>query len=158
MVIRRLPRADYKLIPKPREILYSLISLIPIVAATVPIGIATEFLTLPHAPKANVMEMILVFIGIFLTVALPEEMVFRVVIQNGLEDYFKPNHAWIIASIFFGLVHWNNAATVFSKVVYCTLATVAGFFYGYAYKETRNILAPALTHTLVDWIWRFFLA
>ena len=126
--------------------------------AAIPIGIATEFLTLPHIPEANILEMILVFLGIFLTVALPEEMVFRVIIQNGLEDYFKPDQAWVIASIFFGLVHWNNAATVFSKVVYCILATVAGFFYGYAYKETRNIFAPALTHTLVDWIWRFFLA
>ena len=36
------------------------------------------------------------------------------------------------------------------------LATVAGWFYGSAYRAHRSLMASAITHALVDTLWRTF--
>jgi len=99
------------------------------------------------------------FVGLFLTVALPEELFFRGILLRGLEKVFVKK--WIplvISSMAFGLMHWNNVDTLSTQITYVSLATIAGLGYGWAYRKSgNNLLAAMLVHTLVDSIWKLFL-
>jgi membrane protease YdiL (CAAX protease family) len=87
----------------------------------------------------------------FLLVAIPEEIFFRGVLQNLLESRFGRGRALALASVLFGLGHFNKGATFNWR--YVILATIAGVFYGRAWREQRQILASVITHTAVDVVW-----
>lgn len=53
--------------------------------------------------------------------------------------------ALAIASVIFGLVHYHAGS-----IVYISLASIAGWAYGYTYYKTRNVLYSALVHALVN--------
>jgi membrane protease YdiL (CAAX protease family) len=94
-------------------------------------------------------------LGLLLFVALPEELVFRGLMQNLLTRQLqKPWLAIAISAVVFGSTHYNNTASPDWR--YLTLASVAGVFYGIAYRRSRSILVPALVHTLVDTVWILF--
>lgn len=122
------------------------------------LGILSGFINFPHLPSSiNIVELLLVFIGIYITIAIPEEFVFRGVIYNLLSKKYGDKVAIILSSIIFGLTHWNNVSLVIHKIIYVLLASLAGIIYCLAYKRSNSIMASALTHTLVDFVWRFFL-
>jgi len=150
----------YDLVPKARDFRVSLLALLGIMVLVVPPGLLTGFLTFSWPEAFDVSERTLHFVGLFLTVALPEELFFRGILLRGLDGVFEKK--WIpmaISSVAFGLMHWNNIEPVSMQITYCTLATVAGIGYGWAYRKSgNNLLAAILTHTLVDWVWKLVFA
>lgn len=138
-----------------RDLLRAVVAFAAFCAVGVPIGLLSGFLTfgvrggLLTLPAAAVM--ILVFTG------LPEEVLFRGFIQSLLErSTGRPAVALLLASIIFGAAHLDNGPSA-PDWRYGLLATLAGLAYGWAYMKTRRILAPAITHALVDVTWAFFL-
>jgi uncharacterized protein len=107
--------------------------------------------------------LLLTWVYIFIFVAIPEELFFRAWVQNFLERrlslYFDPTRsrrtALIIASILFGLSHFNKRllAGAYFNWRYVILATIAGIFYGRAWRENRRVPASTITHASVDTIW-----
>ncbi len=96
------------------------------------------------------------FVGIFLFVAITEELFFRGLLQNLLEGSLRSRYgAQAITAVLFGLSHIRHAP--FPNWRYVALATIAGWFYGSAYREHRSLMASATTHALVDTLWRTFL-
>jgi membrane protease YdiL (CAAX protease family) len=92
-------------------------------------------------------------IGILLLTAWPEEFLFRGLLQNSLTRTLGgERRGWLLASVIFGLAHITNNG-VFPNWRYFLLATVAGLFYGRAWRETRSIFPAAVVHALVDTIW-----
>lgn len=87
----------------------------------------------------------------FIFVALPEELFFRGLVQNLLERHMARGHALLLASILFGLSHFNKGAAFNWR--YVILATIAGIFYGRAWRTQRRLFASAVTHTTVDAVW-----
>ena len=87
----------------------------------------------------------------FLLIAIPEELFFRGILQNLLETRLGRTAAMIVASTLFGLSHFNHGSAFNWR--YVLLATIAGIFYGRAWRVQRQIFAPVLTHTLVDVVW-----
>lgn len=150
----------FNLIPKFRDLYIALLTLLMIMIVVVPIGLATNFLTFGTPEKLSVSKLAVSFVGIFLTVALPEELFFRGLLLRGLEKVSTKK--WIpmvVSSLAFGLMHWNNRSDLTSQIIYISLATLAGLGYAWAYKKSgNNILAAILTHTLVDWTWRLVFA
>jgi membrane protease YdiL (CAAX protease family) len=150
----------FNLVPKFKDLYIALLALIMIMVVTVPIGLASGFLTFAIPEKFNVAKSVAHFIGLFLTVALPEELFFRGLLLRGLEKVSSKK--WIpmvVSSLAFGLMHWNNVSGLSTQITYIILATLAGLGYAWAYKKSgNNLLAAILTHTLVDWIWRLVLA
>lgn len=136
------------------------------------VGFATNFINLSdRVPGLG--AMFATFVGIALFTALPEEILFRGVIQNLLEKKFadKKNGLIIalsISSVLFGFAHGNNPNPPFIDLsfgalgtwhipwVYIILGTVAGYFYGWTYIKTRKVTAAAVVHLLVDWFWVTF--
>jgi membrane protease YdiL (CAAX protease family) len=76
--------------------------------------------------------------------ALPEEALFRGVVQTGLERRLGATIAIVIAAALFGVAHLAGGP------VYAVLAAVAGAGYGWIYTETRSIGAAILAHTGLD--------
>jgi membrane protease YdiL (CAAX protease family) len=86
--------------------------------------------------------------------AWPEEFLFRGLLQNTLSRAMKSdNGGWILASILFGASHLPNNG--FPNWRYALLATIAGLFYGRAWRKTGSLLPAALVHMLVDATWHF---
>ena len=121
-----------------------------------PFGFALRFLA--WNPKYRGLgDLFSTYITIFLFVAIAEELFFRGLLQNLLEGSLgsRPRSrqaAQGIASVLFGLSHIQHAP--FPNWRYVALATVAGWFYGSAYRNHRSLMASAGTHALVDTLWR----
>jgi|SRR5579862_374013 uncharacterized protein len=109
----------------------------------------------PHADMPNFAKAVLTWAGIFVFVAVPEELFFRAWVQNLLERRIGRRGAVLVASILFGLSHFNKRSTHFNWR-YVLLATIAGIFYGRAWRRDRRVPASTITHTTVDWLWTWW--
>lgn len=155
-------RADigFNLVPGFKDIRIAFLALFLIMVFVVPPGLLTGFLVF-HLPQTyNIPKLTLQFVGLFITVALPEELFFRGILLRGLDKMFSKK--WIplvVSSLAFGIMHWNNASTLSTQITYVCLAAIAGLGYGWAYRKSgNNLFAAILVHTLVDWTWKLFLA
>ena len=123
----------------------------PVVLA---LGLALGFIH-PHSTHPTISSAIWRWAGIFVFVAIPEELFFRAWVQNFLERRLGRTMALIVASVLFGLSHFNKRSAHFNWR-YVLLAAIAGIFYGRAWRENRRVPASTITHTFVDWIWSFW--
>jgi membrane protease YdiL (CAAX protease family) len=95
------------------------------------------------------------FVEIFLFVALLEELFFRGFVQTLISNSLgSARKGQVLVSCLFGLFHILHAP--FPNWRYVLLATVAGWFYGSAFVKGENLMAPSLTHAMVDTVWRTF--
>ncbi len=120
----------------------------PIVIA---LGLALGFIH-PHRNLPGVGSALLRWVAIFFFTAVPEELFFRAWVQNLLERRVGRRTALVIASILFGLSHFNKRSAHFNWR-YVLLATIAGIFYGRAWRERRRVPASTITHASVDCLW-----
>ena len=116
-------------------------------------GLALGFLH-PHGSPLR-LSMISTWIYIFIFVAVPEELFFRAWVQNLLERRVGRRRALAITAVLFGLSHFNKRSAHFNWR-YVVLASIAGIFYGRAWREQRRVPASAITHASVDAIWSFW--
>ncbi len=150
----------YRLAPDGKDVLVALTALALIMVLVIPPGLLSGFLTFAIPDSFKITKHTAHFIGLFLTVALPEELFFRGILLKGLYELFTTKWiALLISSLAFGLMHWNNVDSLSLKIIYVSLASVAGVGYGWAFQKSGNkLFAPILTHTLVDWIWKLLLS
>ena len=155
-------RADigFRLVPQIKDLYISLLALLMIMIVVIPPGIITGFLKFAFPSAFDVSKLVIHFLGLFLTVALPEELFFRGILYRGLEKVLTKKWVFMfVSSLVFGLMYWNNISFLSMQITYVSLATIAGLGYAWAYKKSgNNLLAAILTHTLVDWVWKLFLA
>jgi membrane protease YdiL (CAAX protease family) len=117
------------------------------------LGWALGFLHPHRAPLQ--FSMIYKWIYIFIFVAVPEELYFRAWVQNLLERRVGRRAALCLTALVFGLSHFNKRSAHFNWT-YVFLASIAGIFYGRAWREQRRVPASAITHASVDAIWTFW--
>ncbi|HRX13239.1 MAG TPA: CPBP family intramembrane metalloprotease [Draconibacterium sp.] len=150
----------FNLVPKLKDLYVALFALLLIMVVVIPPGILTGFLNFAIPESFNVQKSAAHFVGLFLTVALPEELFFRGLLYRGLQNVSSKK--WVpivVSSVAFGLMHWNNINGLSMQITYVSLATIAGLGYAWAYKKSgNNLFAAILTHTLVDWVWKLILA
>jgi membrane protease YdiL (CAAX protease family) len=93
------------------------------------------------------------FVEIFVFIAWLEELFFRGVLQTLLSNSLhSPVRGQSAASLAFGLSHILLAPAPNWR--YVALASVAGWFYGSAFRQAGNLVGSSLTHALVDAVWR----
>jgi membrane protease YdiL (CAAX protease family) len=138
-----LDRIGYTFRLSTRDLRVALSATAAFAVVGLPIGLVTGFLE--WNPRPDAVRLVVAPIAIYLATGVPEEFLFRGLIQNTLERAIG-RAALPIASIIFGLAHLPD-------VRYVLLATLAGAAYGWVYLATRRITASAVTHALVDWIW-----
>lgn len=115
------------------------------------LGLALRFIH-PHRNLPGVGSALLRWLAIFFFTAVPEELFFRAWVQNLLDRRVGRRAALVIASVLFGLSHFNKRSAHFNWR-YVLLATIAGIFYGRAWRERRRVPASTITHASVDWLW-----
>jgi uncharacterized protein len=122
-----------------------------ITAIDIPLGIKLRFIS--FGPRHSDWRLMALNVGaIFFFTAAPEELLFRGLLQNALGKTLASERAgWIVASIIFGFSHIGNGH--FPNWKYVLLATIAGFFYGYAWRKSRSLFPGALVHATVDGLW-----
>ena len=84
-------------------------------------------------------------------VCIPEEAMFRMLIQSRLEAWLldrgtQPIFGVYAAAILFGLVHYGGGP------LYMAAATMAGVAYGFAYQARRNPWHPVLVHFSLNFV------
>ena len=105
----------------------------------------------------GVVPFLLDYLEIFLFIALLEELFFRGFLQSLLSRTLR---SWVAAqalvSVLFGLFHILHAP--FPNWRYVALASVAGWFYGSAFRASGSLMASSLLHAAVDTVWRTWLS
>jgi hypothetical protein len=165
MVLRNLEGVGFRLVWRKQDIWDALLNLLAYSIVAIPLGISLNFIH-PH-PAASLAHLrgmgptgnfLLLFIGIYLTVAIPEELLFRGILQNLLVHSIRKGpkglYGLLIASAVFGAAHLHHPPVPNWR--YALLAALAGIFYGNAYRTRQRLCASALTHALVDTIWHFW--
>ena len=165
MVLRNLEGVGFRLVWRKSDVWDALLNLLAFAVLAIPLGIALNFIH-PHSNMALARvpgigaagNFFFVFIGIYLTVAIPEELLFRGILQNLLVRTIHKGprglYGLLIASVVFGASHMHHAPVPNWR--YAILATLAGIFYGNVYRTRQRLCASALTHALVDTIWHFW--
>jgi membrane protease YdiL (CAAX protease family) len=106
----------------------------------------------PHAPLIALGE----FIGIFWMVAMPEEFLFRGMLQQWIERWTsRPILALILASLIFGSAHLAFHQ-IFPNWRFAIVAAIFGLCCGMAWRESRTIQASMVTHGLAAALYRVF--
>lgn len=91
-------------------------------------------------------------VTLFVFIAIPEEMFFRGLLQNLLEGSWRSRYAaQAVAAVLFGFTHILHG---FPNWPYVLMASIAGWFYGSAWRSTRSLVASGIAHALVDAAWR----
>jgi uncharacterized protein len=155
LVIRQLSSVGFDLRIGKDDVWVALRELFFYAPIAIPLGLALGFLHL-HASFPQPRTAALTAIAAFFLIAIPEEIFFRGWVQNLLERRLGRQVSLFLTSVLFGLSHFNKRAAHFNWR-YVLLATVAGFFYGRAWRARRRVAASAITHAGVDTIWSLWL-
>ncbi|HEX2327103.1 MAG TPA: CPBP family intramembrane glutamic endopeptidase [Candidatus Angelobacter sp.] len=150
LVIKPLDGIGYDLMPKKEDFKVGLREFLYYAPIVLVLGFAMGFIGW-QGRQAHVEQFPAAWVFTFCFVALPEELFFRGLIQNLLERKMGRTAALLLASLLFGLSHFNKRAVFNWR--YVILATIAGIFYGRAWRERRRLFASSVTHATVDAVW-----
>jgi len=157
LVIRSLEDVGYRLGFRKRDIFDGLVNFAGFALVGIPLGTALGFIHF-HPGTGSAGEFFVQLFAIFFTIAIPEELLFRGILQNFLAKSFSGRrrdlYALILASVIFGAAHLHH--TPVPNWRYAILAALAGLFYGNAFRTRHRLSSPALTHALVDTVWHFW--
>ena len=100
---------------------------------------------IPLFAKCNLFQ----FVLISLAAGIGEEMLFRGLIQSGLQQWLdRPSGLWIalgVASVVFGLAHMVS-------MTYAVIAALIGAYLGALLIVSGNLLTPIVAHGLYDFV------
>ena len=121
------------------------------------LGMAVGFIPAPHWPAQRAGAIVAAVPVIFIGTALPEEILFRSLIQNLLMLRFGTNWRTLcVASLIFGCAHLDNGPQAVPNWRYAIVATVAGVAYGAVFQRASTVLSSATLHMMVDWTKHYF--
>ncbi len=152
--LRPIPDLGYELVFSRKVLLAAVTNFLLFAAIAIPLGLLLGF-TSWNPRWHGIVDFLLAYVEIFLFIAVLEELFFRGFLQNLLT---KSLGSWwraqLIASLIFGLFHILHAP--FPNWRYVILASIAGWFYGSAYRSGGTLVSSALLHAMVDTTWRTF--
>jgi membrane protease YdiL (CAAX protease family) len=151
-VWNRTPSIGYRFEASQRILSSGLFHFLLFAVIAIPLGLTIGFIRY-NFMASKLYTAPLVFTGIFLFTALPEEFLFRGLIQNWIERRTRRRTVSLVtASVIFGASHLNNGPPI-PNYKYFLMASIAGLFYGRAWRNTRSLMASSMTHALVDTFW-----
>jgi hypothetical protein len=122
------------------------------VPVLIALGLALGFLGPFHAPAPfRAGAFALLFLKTLVGVAIPEELLFRGLLQNWLMQKFGPSYKSLVAAaLIFGAAHLNNPPGPLPNWRYMILASIAGVIYGRVFWKSSSLLSSAALHALVN--------
>jgi membrane protease YdiL (CAAX protease family) len=158
LVYRNLEGMKYNFLTSWRDLTNALLGFAGAALILIPLGRGLSFLGPFHMPASSVVaELAPTFLVILAGVALPEELLFRSLIQNRLMQCLgESNRTLLAAAVIFGAAHLNNGPQPVPNWRYLILATIAGFLYGKVFQRSSSVLSSAFVHALVNTVRRIF--
>jgi|SRR5215469_3109244 len=154
---RWFPDLKYNLPRRGRDLWLPLVGFLAVAPILIGLGVAIGFIPPPHLPIKRPAAMVAAVGTVFLGTALPEEILFRSLIQNLLMLRFGHGiRVLLCASFIFGCAHLDNGPQPLPNWRYMILATIAGVAYGRVFQRASTVLSSAALHTMVDWTKHFF--
>jgi membrane protease YdiL (CAAX protease family) len=157
LAVRKLEGVGYRLTFHKGDVVDGLVNFLGFAFLGIPLGLSLGFIHF-RPQGVSVWDFALQLFGIYLTIAIPEELLFRGILQNFLVKSIHAGprglYGLLIASVVFGASHLHHAPVPNWK--YAVMATLAGAFYGNAFRTRQRLSSPALTHALVDTVWHFW--
>ncbi|MCS7313846.1 MAG: type II CAAX endopeptidase family protein [Bryobacterales bacterium] len=152
VIFRNWPGHKYNLPRRGRDFLYALVAFAAIALPLAALGRSLGFLGPLRLPlEADPVAFLRLLLITLLGVAIPEELLFRSLIQNWLVQRFRdPLRGLLAAALVFGAAHLNNGPGPLPNWRYMLLATIAGFVYGLVFQRSTSVLASAFLHALVN--------
>jgi uncharacterized protein len=152
LAFRGMKGMKYNLPSRVMDFIDPLIAFAIVAPILIGLGIALAFIPSFHMPgNLSAAGLAKTFGIIFVATALPEEILFRSLIQNWLMQKFGSTTAvLVVASLIFGCAHLNNGPLAFPNWRYMILATIAGFAYGKVFQRASSATASMALHALVD--------
>lgn len=153
--VRKVPDLAYEVNISPRVLKAAGVNFLYFALIAIPSGLVMRF-TAWNPRWPGVWKFCLDYLEIFLFVALLEELFFRGFLQTLISARLgSASVGQAIVSCLFGLFHILHAP--FPNWRYVALASVAGWFYGSAFRSGGNLTASTLMHASVDVVWRTWL-
>jgi membrane protease YdiL (CAAX protease family) len=148
---RALPGMKFNL-PSARDLAYGLAAFLVCTPILIAAGRLLGFIPPFHAPAHPSAGGIGRTFGlIFVGTALPEEILFRSLIQNWLMQRYGFTLPMLLVSAFiFGCAHLDNGPQPLPNWRYMILATIAGIAYGKAFQKSNSVFSSVTCHALVD--------
>ena len=157
LCFRRMEGMKYRLPESARDWRNMLVGFAVTAPVLAVVGIAVGFIPMPHTSTASLGRMASAAVIIFCATALPEEILFRSMIQNLMCQRFgSGTGTLLVASVIFGAAHLDNGPQAVPNWRYFILATIAGFAYGKVFQRSSSVLASTGFHAMVDWTKHFF--
>jgi membrane protease YdiL (CAAX protease family) len=157
LVVRNLEGVGYRLTFRKGDVVDGLVNFLGFAFLGIPLGLLLGFIHF-RPQSVSVWDVALQLFGVYLTIAIPEELLFRGILQNFLVKSIRSGprglYGLLIASVVFGASHLHHAPVPNWK--YAAMAALAGMFYGNAFRTRQRLSSPALTHALVDTVWHFW--
>lgn len=151
---RRLEGMKYNLPRSGRDLRNLLIGFAVAAPVLIAVGRAVGFIDPFHMPaKLSLARLGAEFLIILAATALPEEILFRGLIQNSLMQRMGARFTTLLfAGFIFGCAHLDNGPQPLPNWRYMIVATIAGVAYGKVFEKSSSIFASAGLHALVNTI------
>jgi CAAX protease family protein len=152
LLFRGLEGMKYNLPRSAGDFVYPLAGFAVSAALLIPLGLGLGFLKPFHLPgDLTASRVVRTFLIIWAATALPEEILFRSLIQNGMMRVWGDGARTLAAAgILFGAAHLNNGPGALPNWRYMILASVAGIIYGKVFQKSGSVISSALLHALVN--------
>jgi membrane protease YdiL (CAAX protease family) len=151
LIARALKGTKYNLPRSMKDLLNPLVAFAILAPLLGVLGLALGFLPPMHAARAAGWKIASRYLVIFCATALPEEILFRGLIQNWIMQRFgATNWSLLAAGFVFGCSHLNNGPQALPNWRYMILATLAGIVFGRVFQKSSSILSSVSLHAAVD--------
>ncbi len=154
VILRNLPDVGFSFKLRASDFRWAATGLLMLAPLLIPLGTGLGFIRFSTL-DLSVWKILELLLGIYFMVAIPEELLFRGIIQNLLMKSALGKWGKLlplsIAAVIFGLSHWNNFNPPDWR--YVILASIAGMVYGFVYIRTGKTTASALVHCGVNFLW-----
>ncbi len=152
LLFRQLPSMKYNLPRRWTDLLYAATGFAVVTPVLIGLGLRLGFMG-PYLGLArfHARAFGLLWMKTVLGVAIPEELLFRALIQNWLMLRFGFTYRTLgVAALIFGASHLDNPPGPLPNWRYMILATIAGFVFGWVFWKSSSIWASAGLHALVN--------
>jgi uncharacterized protein len=151
LICRALKGVKYSLPRSGKDLLNPIAGFLLLAPVLGVLGLLLGFLPGMHSPHVAWFKVATRYLVIFCATALPEEILFRGLIQNWIMQRFGANNRTLLAAGFiFGCSHLNNGPQPLPNWRYMILATLAGIVFGRVFQKSSSILSSASLHAAVD--------
>lgn len=117
----------------------------------IPLGLWIGFLPAAHRPFLSWPQVVARFLIIFFGTALPEEILFRSLIQNWFTERLRASWTAVaLGALIFGAAHLNNGPAALPNWRYMAIATIAGLIFGTVFRRSQSVLASVTVHAGVN--------